>query len=374
MYPLFFHFAAVNVTERNARTLFSWSSSFDSSILWFSWNTLCAHTIFRERSLSRLHSGEGSYYFLHHLVCSLCICHIESSEKENDCEKRKRRINTHIQQRCAMLGERCVLVISMPLHTYDNFLSHFLSQLKLSRLQSTSPRKIYCRSTLATTRWGALNSVVFSKDVHVNSNRMKGKKKKQKKKLVEHKTTVATKWLHGDTMKWQNNLRSHEVRSEFNNSFSFVALALVLFSLLLFSLLTFYQCYRFCDMPLFTVATDSCAYFFSLSHPPPPSSDRELWYVVVYFIYDACSRSLTDGDCKHKLWIFYEWKIKWCFFFVLPCTKGGLFSYSIWSFVLNAIFAYKMLHFSCLSVRVFDQSVGNVCVRFAQFLNQNIDR
>lgn len=184
MYPLFFHFAAVNVTERNARTLLGSSSSFDSSILWFSWNTLCAHIF---RSVQSVDFIQGRifmiilflfFFFIYPYSCMfvlyiyICSDGIEFSEKENDCEKRKRRINTHAYNkwdvRC-WLGEICVLVIFMPLHTYDNFLSHFLnlsSSYSFSLIHSLlfainqPERNILPKHSLAQ-RWSAFSFNAF---------------------------------------------------------------------------------------------------------------------------------------------------------------------------------------------------------------------
>lgn len=66
---------------------------------------------------------------------ALCI---EFSEKENDCEKRKRRINTHIQVRCAMLAGRNMWVghIHDVTHLWQFPVS--FSQLELFFLFSTS--------------------------------------------------------------------------------------------------------------------------------------------------------------------------------------------------------------------------------------------
>lgn len=137
-----------------------------------------------------------------------------------------------------------------------------------------------------------------------------------------------------NTMKWQNNLRSHEVRSEFNNSFSFIhSLALISFLRVFFfhslpPYLTLYQCYRFCDMPLFTVATDSCTYFFLSFFCSASFYIHNCYmYVVVYIIYDTCSIvffSLTTmASVSAAAYANYEYFINGkssCSFFIL-CTS-----------------------------------------------------
>lgn len=288
MYPLFFHFDAVNVNWNVTHE----HSSVQASIHLF-------YDLAGIHSQCRLSYGGAVLWtffsflpsvFLPHsaLVFVLCLP-LNSVERKTIAKKGNvASIRTHIQEaRCTMLCEICVLVISLPFipHLWQFpvlFSQHEHSSLHLccSLTRNQTDRntvKVLSVCVCGSWRWGAFNSAVFKRRVcqsKSNGEKISG----------WAQDDYGNKMTKSDTMKWQNNLRLHEVRSEYNNSFALVAYFV---SFLLFFLFHFYPIF---DVPsvlsLFAICLFFVLIFLLLS-----SVDRFAVYVVVCFIYDACSRA-----------------------------------------------------------------------------------
>lgn len=205
----------------------------------------------------------------------------------------------------------------MPLHTYDNFLSYFPSTWALSQ----SEKEILSVAFIFATK--VKFQKPFSKGSYVNSNKTlemrKNKQNNEKKnwRREKKKLVMSTRrpWKQNDytsnTIKWHNNLRSHEVRSELNNSCTFVFTS---FFFMCSLRATFFHSYRYWDMPFIY-----CCYWFfllnffffvlaSVSYSFEQSCD--MFFRILFMTHVLMSVFLVFFDGYiHKLWIFYECKI-----------------------------------------------------------------
>lgn len=336
MYPLFFHFDAVNVnwnvTHEHSAAQASIHLFYDLAEIHFVRSHRTAHT----QPVSTLFRGAFLWSFLSFfftpflslgLSSFLCSCiyalyAIEFSEKENDCKKKETShqfARTYKQLDVGCWAKYvCWSYSCRSFHTYDNFLSYFLNMstpcfISVARSPVIRPREMLSmyRVCVCAAHEDETHSVQpFSKDVYVNPFRM------EEKLVDEHKTTMATKWLQAT--QWNDKIICDHMKCEVNLIILFHWLPTSFHSSVFFSLtstpcLTFCQCYHFLRYACFFVLIP----LLRLS-----SVDRFAVYVVVCFIYDACSLAFctltvaaatttTSTDVNYEYFMNGKWS---CFF------------------------------------------------------------
>lgn len=302
MYPLFFHFDAVNVNwnvtheHSSARAQASIHLFYDLAEINFVRSHHTAHT-------ASVDSIQGSVFMILFLFspCSyICTLYaIEFSKKENDCEKRKRRINSHAHTKSSMhvvKRNMCVghihavrfTLMTFSCLVFSTWALHLCCSLtRLFAIRSTEILSKYDVCICDSWGWGAFSSAVFKRrecQSKSNGGEISG---------WDTRDDYGNKMTTSDTMKWQNNLRSHEVRSEFNNSFPLVAhfVSLLLLSCLTSSTayLTFCQCYHFLRYACFSFRAYFCFTVFC----------RQICCMCCYVFYSC---RMYSGLCAHWQW------------------------------------------------------------------------